>query len=61
MIRWMQEKQNLWQFEADVEARIVAYLADNYPPAENQRRAAIPPELMPPNPYSPVPNDEEQQ
>lgn len=61
MIRWMQEKQNLWQFEADVEARIVAYLADNYPPAENQRRAAIPPELMPPNPYSPVPDDEEQQ
>ena len=61
MIRWMQEKQNLWQFEADVEARIVACLADNYPPAENQRRAAIPPELMPPNPYSPVPDDEEQQ
>ncbi len=59
MIRWMQEKQNLWQFEADVEARIVAYLAENYPPAENQRRAAIPPDLMPPNPYSPAPDNTE--
>ncbi len=59
MIRWMQEKQNLWQFEPDVEARIVAYLAENYPPAENQRRAAIPPDLMPPNPYSPAPDNTE--
>lgn len=54
MIRWMQAKQNLWQFEPDVEQRIVAWLAENYPPAEDRRRAAIPPDLMPPNPYAPT-------
>ena len=51
MIRWMQAKQNLWQFDPDTEARIVAYLAENYPPEANRRRAAIAPDLMPPNPY----------
>ncbi len=54
MIRWMQAKQNLWQFEPEVEARIIAYLADNYPPQADRRRAAVPPELMPPNPYAPA-------
>jgi hypothetical protein len=53
MIRWMQEKQNLWQFEPETEARIIAYLAENYPPQADRRRAAIPPEMMPPNPYAP--------
>ena len=52
MIRWMQKKQNLWQFDPDTENRIVAYLAENYPPDAARRRAAIPPELMPPNPYA---------
>lgn len=52
MIRWMQKKQNLWQFDPDTENRIVTYLSENYPPDEARRRAAIPPELMPPNPYS---------
>ena len=52
MIRWMQKKQNLWQFDADTEQKIITYLAENYPPAANQRRAAIAPELMPPNPYA---------
>jgi hypothetical protein len=52
MIRWMQATQNLWQFEPDTEARIVAYLADNYPPDAARRRAALPREQMPPNPYS---------
>ena len=52
MIRWMQEKQNLWQFDADTEARIIAYLAENYPPRADTRRAAIAAELMPPNPYA---------
>ena len=51
VIRWMQKKQNLWEFEADTEARIIAYLAENYPPQEAQRRRAIPRDLMPPNPY----------
>lgn len=52
MIRWMQEKQNLWQFDADTEERIIAYLAENYPPRADTRRAAIATELMPPNPYA---------
>ena len=52
MIRWMQAKQNLWQFDADTEARIIAYLAENYPPRADTRRAAIAPDLMPPNPYA---------
>ncbi len=52
MIRWMQEKQNLWQFDAATEGSIIAYLAENYPPDESRRRARIPPELMPPNPYA---------
>ena len=57
LIRWMQKTQNLWQFEPDTEQRIVAYLAENYPPNENRRRAAIPADLMPPNPYADTPSD----
>ena len=53
MIRWMQAKQNLWEFTPDVEGKIVAYLAENYPPQAERRRAAIPPDLMPSNPYAP--------
>ena len=53
MIRWMQAKQNLWQFDPDTENRIVTYLAENYPPQDDRRRMAIPPRLMPPNPYAP--------
>jgi len=52
MIRWMQKKQNLWQFDPDTETRIIAYLAEHYPPQAARRRAAIPPDLMPPNPYA---------
>lgn len=48
LIRWMQAEQNLWQFDPDIEARIVGYLAENYPPQASQRRAPIPAELMPP-------------
>ena len=51
VIRWMQEKQNLWQFDPDTETKIIAYLAENYPPRDASRRSAIPPELMPPNPF----------
>lgn len=53
MIRWMQDKQNLWQFDPETENKIIAYLATNYPPRADQRRSAIPPDLMPPNPYAP--------
>jgi len=52
MIRWMQKKQNLWQFDPGTEGRIIAYLAENYPPAAASRRAAIPQDLMPANSYS---------
>ena len=52
MIRWMQEEQNLWQFDADTENRIVTYLAENYPPKALHRRPPIPRDLMPPNPYA---------
>ena len=51
IIRWMQAKQNLWQFDTDTEEKIIAYLAENYPPQADRRRVAISPELMPPNPY----------
>lgn len=54
LIRWMQAEQNLWQFDPDTETRIITYLADNYPPQAERRRAAIPQELMPPNPYAPA-------
>ena len=47
MIRWMQASQNLWQFSPDMEAQILDYLAANYPPQPNRRRAPIPPSLMP--------------
>ncbi len=53
MIRWMQKKQNLWQFDPGTESRIIAYLSENYPPGATRRRATIPPDLMPPNPYTP--------
>ena len=53
MIRWMQKKQNLWEFTPEIEDKILTYLEENYPPREDQRRASIPPSLMPPNPYAP--------
>ncbi len=46
-IRWMQETQNLWQFDPATEAGILDYLAKNYPPQVNRRRAPVPPDLMP--------------
>ena len=52
MIRWMQKKQNLWPFDPDTEGRIIGYLAENYPPQADRRRAAIPPDLQPPNPFA---------
>jgi mono/diheme cytochrome c family protein len=48
IIRWMQATQNLWQFDEATENTILDYLAANYPPQPNRRRAPIPPTLMPP-------------
>ncbi len=47
IIRWMQATQNLWQFDPGTETQILDYLAANYPPQANRRRAPIPPSLMP--------------
>ena len=52
MIRWMQAKQNLWQFDQVTEGKIIAYLAENYPPAKSQRRALLSGDQLPPNPYA---------
>ena len=52
MIRWMQDKQNLWQFDAPTEEKIINYLAENYPPRRSQRRAPLSGDQLPPNPYS---------
>jgi hypothetical protein len=48
IIRWMQATQNLWQFDPETETTILDYLANNYPPQPNRRRAPIPPSLLPP-------------
>ena len=48
IIRWMQETQNFWDLGADVESAILDYLAENYPPPREFRRAPIPADLMPP-------------
>jgi hypothetical protein len=50
LIRWMQETQNLWQFEPAVETRILDYLARNYAPEDSVRRAQLPANLLPPSP-----------
>ena len=51
MIRWMQETQGLWPLDPQTEGIILDYLAKNYPPAASSRRAPLPTELMPENPY----------
>lgn len=48
IIRWMQATQNLWPLAAETESTILDYLAANYPPQPNRRRAPIPLSLMPP-------------
>ncbi|MGR3342363.1 MAG: hypothetical protein ACU0DI_03920, partial [Paracoccaceae bacterium] len=47
IIRWMQETQNLWQLQPQVEMQILDYLAATYAPQPRLRRAPIPPGLMP--------------
>lgn len=41
MIRWMQEKQGLWQLEPGLENAILDYLAANYGPTAASRRAPL--------------------
>ncbi len=47
IIRWMQETQNLWQFDAKTETELLDYLAKNYAPEPNRRRAPVPEHLRP--------------
>ena len=47
IIRWMQETQNLWQLQPDVEAEMLDYLASAYRPVAERRRAPIPAHLLP--------------
>lgn len=47
MIRWMQEKQGLWQLGKN-EDKILDYLSTYYGPTKSFRRAPLPVELMPP-------------
>ena len=46
-IRWMQENQNLQQFDINTENAILDYLAKNYPPIEHQRRMPLSPQFLP--------------
>ena len=50
-IHWMQGSPGLWPLDPETEKKIVTYLAENYGPDEAFRRAPIPGNLMPPNPY----------
>lgn len=52
MIRWMQDSQGLWPFDAATEEAILDYLARNYAPAASSRRAPIAPELLPAKPHA---------
>jgi hypothetical protein len=54
LIRWMQETQGLWVFDEATESGILDYLEKNYAPLAVSRRAPIPVDLMPENPYSPT-------
>lgn len=54
LIRWMQDTQGLWEFEAETEETILDYLAEYYGPKEDTRRPALPRTLMPDNPYPTV-------
>lgn len=41
MIRWMQDKQGLWELEPELENAILDYLAANYGPTAAYRRAPL--------------------
>lgn len=47
MIRWMQETQGLWQFDAKTEDTILDYLEKNYAPEKASRRANLSEDLLP--------------
>lgn len=51
LIRWMQDKQGLWAFDANTEDTILAYLSSAYGPKEGARRPPLRAEQLPENPY----------
>ena len=51
LIRWMQDGQGLWTFDAKTEDTILEYLSSNYGPKEGARRPALRIDQMPVNPY----------
>jgi hypothetical protein len=50
-IRWMQRSGGLWPLDPETEKTIITYLASNYGPDAAFRRAPLPGNLLPPNPY----------
>jgi hypothetical protein len=50
-IRWMRQSGGLWPLDPATEKTIIAYLASNYGPDAAFRRAPLPGNLLPPNPY----------
>ena len=50
-LRWMQDTQGLGQLTINLEDTILDYLASNYGQKATSRRAGIPDQLMPGNPY----------
>lgn len=54
MIKWMQNTQGLWQFDATTEDTILTYLSKNYPPGKSSRRRNLPPRDLPQGPIRPT-------
>ncbi|SNS53643.1 hypothetical protein [Pseudomonas segetis] len=50
LIRWMQDKQGLWPFDAKTEDTILTYLSSNYGAKVETRRPALLAEQLPENP-----------
>lgn len=53
LIRWMQDKQGLWAFDAETENTILEYLSTHYGPKTGARRPPLTAEQLPDNPYRP--------
>ncbi len=51
-IDWMQKSGGLWPLDRETREKIVTYLAENYGPDAVFRRAPIPGNLLPSNPYA---------
>ncbi len=52
IVQWMQKDGGLWPLTAELEKKIITYLANNYGPGDAHRRSPIPATLLPVNPYA---------